>query len=173
MRKQTIWIKITHNPPTAKVWNGACKMLIRLNDGYFSSFSIITGNTSIPGAAIKIRDNTTCEMPLTAANRLLPISFPFSSWTLTPSINSFCRINGMLTQLAAATAANGTYLCSKMNRIKNWQKLSKKWIVCYYELIRHLSEWTGMLLQESLETDSHSQGAASCWNVRNAQLIHS
>lgn len=37
--------------------------------------------------------------------------FPFSSETSIPSIISTCLINGMLAQLAAATAANGTYLC--------------------------------------------------------------
>lgn len=50
----------------------------------------------------------TSEIPLTAAKRLLPTMLPFSSATSIPLTISCCRINGILMQLAAATAANGT-----------------------------------------------------------------
>lgn len=39
-----------------------------------------------------------------------PTLFLSASKTSTPFNNSVCRINGMFTQFAAATAANGTYL---------------------------------------------------------------
>lgn len=58
-------------------------------------------------------------MPLAAANLDSVTLLPFSSVTAMPFINSPCLINGMLTQLAAATAANGTYLCEKkINEIR-------------------------------------------------------
>jgi len=43
---------------------------------------------------------------------------PFSSVRSMPPRISFCLISGMLTQFAAATAANGTYLC-KCNKIES------------------------------------------------------
>lgn len=57
-----------------------------------------------------ILEITTWLMPLTAASLDFVSLFPFSSLTSTPLAISFCLIRGMLTQLAAATAANGTYL---------------------------------------------------------------
>lgn len=79
MGKVRQYMKCTHKQPTASVWNGACKEVVRLNQLIFSNLSITSGNNIIPGAAMKILENVTWEIPLTAAIRLLPISFPFSS----------------------------------------------------------------------------------------------
>jgi hypothetical protein len=48
-----------------------------------------------------------------------PIIFPFGSETSIPFSNSFCRMSGILTQFAAATAAKGTYLCREQHYILN------------------------------------------------------
>lgn len=64
----------------------------------------------IPGDAITILENTTLAMAFRAAAFDSPILFPSSSVTGIPLNNSVCRIRGMFTQFAAATAANGTNL---------------------------------------------------------------
>lgn len=47
----------------------------------------------------------------------VPTFFPFSSNKSTPFEISFCLIKGILTQFAAATAANGTYLYRRKQQI--------------------------------------------------------
>lgn len=59
--RRNIYFKITYKPPTANVWNGACKMVIRLNQFTFSNFCITTGNNNMPGAAITILENITYQ----------------------------------------------------------------------------------------------------------------
>ncbi len=51
-------------------------------------------------------------MPLTAAVLDLHTLLPSSSLRSTPELSSALRISGMLTQLAAATAATGTNRCA-------------------------------------------------------------
>ena len=65
-------------------------------------------NLPIPGEAIPIRLRMTWVMPHLAAVDDFPTTFPFSSVRGIPSLISCILINGMLTQLAAATAAKGT-----------------------------------------------------------------
>lgn len=53
--------------PQARVWKGALSRGLLRSHLCFSSLSITTGSSVIPGAAIKIRLKTTCEIPFPAA----------------------------------------------------------------------------------------------------------
>lgn len=74
----------------------------------FSSLSMMTGSKIMPGAAMVIREITTWAMPMAAALWEWPTSLWFLSCTEMPWMSSCCRIIGILTQFAAATAAKGT-----------------------------------------------------------------
>lgn len=60
------------------------------------------------GTAIRIRDRVTAAIALLAARLLFPIFIPFSVCNSIPFWSSNILMKGIFTQLAAATAANGT-----------------------------------------------------------------
>ena len=73
---------------------------------------------------------------------------PLSSDTSIPPSISFCLINGMLTQFAAATAANGTYLFEILKEINKNPQLNEHEIFFTYS-----HKWICPFLPESFTSN--------------------
>lgn len=151
----------TRKQPTIITCIGAWRILNRRNHSRLSKRSIITGKIIMPGAAIEIRDATTCVMPKPAAKRDFPTTLPFSSSTSIPFFNSFCLMRGMLTPLIMEERWAGWSW--------NWWQLtisncnSSEWRIS-------LEEWIWSLLQVRLVTKRSNESSWCSWNIRNAQL---